>query len=178
MRFLLSGHSNAFDENTLLRSDNSKEVLTIRQLKSALEEIYFVINDGKEKSKPLDILGFDSCQMSMLEIGYEFRKLVRYLIGSQGETPNDGLNYASFLNRFLFDPANQNKMPKKFAQDIVVSYINRQRDFDLGGRSVDIAAWDLDKSLNIIAKVEELFKYLDNILDLMNGSKTMKMVRN
>ena len=171
----LSGHSNAFDESTLLRSDNSKEILTIRQLKEALDEIYFIINDEKESPKPLDILGFDSCQMSMLEIGYEFKNLVRYLIGSQGETPNAGWNYGNFLNNLIFDTANKNKNAKELAQDIVVSYINLQRNFELGGRSVDIAAWDLNETLNVIEKVEELFNLLGNLL-LLNeqtqGSKT------
>jgi Clostripain family len=153
----LSGHSNAFDEDTLLIDSNSKTVLTIPELASALRSVHFIINADKDDTKPLDILGFDSCVMGMLEIGYEFRDLAKYFIVSQGETPNAGWNYGNILYDFARNTANKSKTTREIAQDIVISYINTQNKFALGGLSADISVWDLDELNNVIEKVKNLF---------------------
>lgn len=161
----LSGHSNAFDEDTLLLDNSSKTVLTIPELKLALQQVHFIINADKQKPKKLDILGFDSCVMGMLEIGYEFRNLAKYFIASQGETPNAGWNYGNILYNFILESPNSKRTAREIAQDVVISYINEQRKFDAGGHSADISVWDLDEINNVISKVEILFSLLSNHLD-------------
>lgn len=160
----LSGHSNAFDEETLLRSDRSKEVLTIPELKATLEEVYEIINADKEEGtqKPLDILGFDSCVMSLLEIGYEFRGLAKYMIASQGETPNAGWDYVTILNNLIQDEDKTDA--RELAQNIVKKYIDSQLKFQLGGRSSDISALDLDKTEEVAEAIEKLFGIFKELL--------------
>ena len=47
--------------------------------------------------QPLDILGFDSCVMGMLEVGYQFATSAKTLIASEGSVPSAGWTYAKIL---------------------------------------------------------------------------------
>ena len=40
--------------------------------------------------KKLDVLGFDSCVMGMLEVGYQFNNVAKTLIASEGSVPSAG----------------------------------------------------------------------------------------
>ena len=44
-----------------------------------------------------DILGFDSCVMGMLEVGYQFALVAKTMIASEGSVPNAGWTYAKIL---------------------------------------------------------------------------------
>jgi hypothetical protein len=73
----------------------------------------------REKPRMLEILGFDACLMSMIEIGYEFRDYVKILVGSQQTEPAEGWPYDKVLARlkhYAPDPAS-------FAKEIVRAYI-------------------------------------------------------
>jgi hypothetical protein len=45
----------------------------------------------------LSILGFDSCVMGMLEVGYQFANLTETIIASEGSVPSAGWTYAKLL---------------------------------------------------------------------------------
>ena len=45
----------------------------------------------------LDILGFDSCVMGMLEVGYQFYDVAKTMISSEGSVPSAGWTYAKIL---------------------------------------------------------------------------------
>ena len=45
----------------------------------------------------LDILGFDSCVMGMLEVGYQFNLVAKTMIASEGSVPSAGWTYAKIL---------------------------------------------------------------------------------
>ena len=52
-------------------------------------------------NKRIDILLFDACYMQMIEISYELRRFVDYIIGAESSVPGAGCNYktiASFFN--------------------------------------------------------------------------------
>jgi len=47
--------------------------------------------------KKLAILGFDSCVMGMLEVGYQFERVAETMIVSEGSVPSAGWTYAKLL---------------------------------------------------------------------------------
>ncbi len=60
----LSGHSDGFHGLSLLKDENSNKALTLDSLRKGLEGVKRIIG------KPLDILCFDSCVMSMTEVAF------------------------------------------------------------------------------------------------------------
>lgn len=165
-----SGHSNAFDGNTLLKDDDSENNLSIQGLSSALEKAVEIINADKEETKPIDIIGFDSCVMNLLEIAYEFRDSASYMIGSQGETPGDGWDYRWVVNSFISYRLSASGeiillTPPEIAQQIIMGYIRNQNQLGMGGRSVDLSVLDLGKIEVLTNKVNQLAKTLSNLIE-------------
>lgn len=50
--------------------------------------------------KDISILGFDTCFGALIEIAFEFRNSVDYIIGSEGTSPSTGWNYTTLFNYF------------------------------------------------------------------------------
>ncbi len=71
--------------------------------------------------KEIDILGFDACLMNMLEVCYEVKDSVSYVVGSEETEPGDGWPYNTVLGEL-------SKAPKmkaaQFAYKIVKKYIS------------------------------------------------------
>jgi hypothetical protein len=108
--------------------------------------------------KPLDLLGFDSCEMSTLEIGCQFRKLAKTMVASEGSVPNAGWSYAQILLGKLKDQPNMDA--RETAVSFVEDFIKQQNRFALADISVDMAAWDL----NALSPLEQYFEELvDNL---------------
>ncbi len=91
--------------------------------------------------KKFDLLGFDSCTMSSLEIGYQFQEFASYMVASEGSIPTSGWNYAEILMGRL--KSESNTEPKEVAISFVEEFIKQQNKFALADISVDISAWDL-----------------------------------
>ncbi|MBD3273035.1 hypothetical protein GF385_01645 [Candidatus Dependentiae bacterium] len=79
----------------VLFRDSDKTYLTNKQM----IESFKIIKEDVLK-KPLDILGTDCCKMAMLEIGYQIKDYVDFLIGSQNCELVDGWNYKDFFSSF------------------------------------------------------------------------------
>ena len=105
--------------------------------------------------QPLDILGFDSCVMGMLEVGYQFKDSAKTMIASEGSIPSAGWTYAKILGSLARDltPLDDNQVAERF----VYQFIKSQDSYTVGGVSVDMAAWDmsrlpeLDKAVGALA---------------------------
>ncbi len=116
--------------------------------------------------KPLDLLGFDSCEMSTLEIGSQFKGLTRTLVASEGSVPNAGWNYAQILLEKIEESfrAKKNKhslSAKELAVNFVDGFIKQQNKFALADISVDMASWDLEALPELQKSFAEL---ADNLL--------------
>ena len=69
-------------------------------------QMIYMLKTIKEKvldNNKLDILGTDCCKMSMLEIGYQIKDYVNYLVGSQNCELIDGWNYKDLFSCFNKD---------------------------------------------------------------------------
>ena len=92
----------------------------------------------------LDLLGFDSCVMGMLEVGYQFEFVTETLIASEGSVPSAGWTYAKILGCLAQEHGSKLKT-KEVAELFVTKFVRSQDAFTVGGVSVDMAAWDLSK---------------------------------
>lgn len=52
----------------------------------------------------IDILGMDACLMAMIEVAYQVRDSVNYLVGSQQTEPGTGWEYTESLRAFVGNP--------------------------------------------------------------------------
>ena len=93
--------------------DEAKDFLDNVELKRVLKAA------RKTLKKDLDILGFDACLMSMVEIAWQLRGMVSLTCGSEEEEPGEGWPYDSILRAVARNPA---IAPKALAAAIVRSY--------------------------------------------------------
>lgn len=129
---IISAHGDGFLGRTLMSDENPGGNMTVQNLKAALDEIKGKIGN------PLSILGFDSCLMNMLEIGYEFRDNAEILLTSQANVPTSGWNYKEMLSELIETGGSQSA--EHYAGKFVESFIDFQYHFTVGGRSVEISA--------------------------------------
>jgi hypothetical protein len=112
--------------------------LTLRRLQSRLEE------EGLQREGlAIDVLGLDSCLMSMAEISSEVEGEVAYLVGSEGFDPNAGWPYFRLLEELRARPKGQLPDPKELADLLVRMYILYYSDYSDADVSVDMSACDV-----------------------------------
>ncbi len=133
---IFSGHTMGFLTMGLLKDESKNVSMTMPGLQTGLE----IIRD-EITGKKLSILGFDSCVMSMFEVGQQFKTVANTMIASEGSIPNAGWTYTEILSTL----ANSNETVTNIAGEFVQKYIEKQSKYSIGGVSVDMAAWDLTK---------------------------------
>lgn len=229
---IFSGHSFGFHGTSFLRDETHGGYITLwgfrRALQTAVDEIF---------KKKIAILGFDSCVMSMLEVGFELKDVATTMIASEGSLPNSGWSYLALLNKFLpeykadirkavevairtdgepggilkgfdldFDSLTSGLKPplldsaldsddyknassiglvdkigvsvdkivespkyvRETAKQFVTDLIRRHNRLLIGGRSIDVAAWDLEKVEDVAAKFNELAALFNRCFGVRN----------
>ncbi len=186
--FIFSGHSFGFLNWGLFKDNKADYYMTHAKLKYMFERITSTEKDLQIKAevdeeqhirtygdpwsqkrrterttvilgKPIDLLGFDSCVMSTLEIGSQFRKFAKTMVASEGSIPTAGWNYAQILLGRIKD--NPKAEAKAIAVSFVDNFIKQQNKFAIADISVDISAWDL----TCLPTLEDCFAELvDNLL--------------
>ncbi|MBN1677455.1 MAG: hypothetical protein JW880_02850 [Candidatus Thermoplasmatota archaeon] len=91
---------------------------TIMSIDGLAEALNAVKKDNKGKG--IDLLAFDACHMNTLEVAYELRDAVSYVVASQSMVPYDGLPYEMFLNELVAEP---DMAPAELASRIVHDYV-------------------------------------------------------
>ena len=92
--------------------------LTTDEVATALFEAEKITN------QKVDIVNMDACLMQMLEVAYEWRDLVNYIVGSEETVPGPGNNYTSLLARLKSNTAIE---PEALSRLIVEDYYNAYR---------------------------------------------------
>ncbi len=161
---IFSGHSEAFKDTTFLQDESSNKNLTLFMFRYAMEQL----RDKYFGGNKLAILGFDSCVMSMLEVGYELKDVAHILIASEGSLPNSGWGYSALLAETiaLFPQLMTPGYVVEYAKGFVEAFVEHYKKVAIGGRSVDIAAWDLDEIEPLAESINLLGIELKNRLDL------------
>lgn len=148
---IFSGHTMGFLSMGLLKDESKNVSMTLPNLLTGLETITNEIIGQK-----LAVLGFDSCVMSMFEVGQQFKNVAETMIASEGTMPNAGWSYAEVLGNLT----NSEKDVKTIAGQFVQKYIEKQSRYSIGGVSVDMTAWDLQKLDSLNEKLGRLAKNL------------------
>ena len=120
---MVSSRAIAFD-------DQAQDFLDNIELKRVLGQI------GRALKRPIDLLGFDACLMSMVEVAYQVRGHVRISCGSEEEEPNDGWPYDTILEALAARPS---MTPAQLAKLIVGRYVASYGR----GEAATLAATDL-----------------------------------
>jgi hypothetical protein len=163
---IVSGHGSGFQNLSFLKDDRYKYYMTVPKFRETLKWI----DDDFLAGKKLDLIGFDNCVMGMLEIGNELRHHARVMVASEGYIPNAGWPYA----RLLTDAVDGNETAEELGKRLVQSFITQQADYAIGGVSVDIAAWNLQKLPQVSAAVDSLAALLDACLSQDEGRSLVK----
>ena len=93
------------------------DMMSLKDIRTALEGAY----GAAPKKPPLDILGYDACLMSSLEVTHAMRGYASYYAVSEETEPGDGWDYAPWLKAMTKDPT---MSPAKVAQHIADSYMD------------------------------------------------------
>jgi len=164
---IFSGHSLGFQDIGLFKDETSGKSLKMsdfydmlhalisskKELQEIAESKCWLGEDRQVEDKligqKLDILGFDSCVMGMLEVGYQFNAVAKTMIASEGSVPSAGWTYAKILG-CLAGEHNGKVDTREVAAQFVKQFIHSQDAYTVGGVSVDMAAWDMSR-LNHLA---------------------------
>ena len=109
--------SSAIDKKLLSESilldDEAEDYLDNLELKSVFKNL-----------NKIDIIGFDACLMSMLEVVYQLKDKSEIIVASQENQPGDGWDYEALLNYLVEHPLASNE---EIAHAMVHTYIDYYR---------------------------------------------------
>src|SRR5262245_19143035 len=111
--------------HALVITESSADVAQEGQDGLSAAELAGVLQGFKEQrgGKPLDILGFNSCFMSGVEIAFELRGLVGRILGTQDLEPLAGWPYGRILRRLKANPsASPATVAKMVTQEVIRSF--------------------------------------------------------
>jgi hypothetical protein len=174
---IFSGHSLGFQDIGLFKDETSGRSMKMtdfydmlqglvsnkKNLQELAEANNWLEDDQKVENallgQKLDLLGFDSCVMGMLEVGYQFNQVAKTMIASEGSVPSAGWTYAKILGSLGREQC-RNLDTRSVAEMFVKEFIHSQDSYTVGGVSVDMAAWDLGRFDNLADAFDELAEAL------------------
>jgi hypothetical protein len=111
------------------------------------------------KGKKINIVGFDACMMSTVEVCYELRDMdiLDLVIAAEGFTLNSGWPFARLISKLNATPSIP---PPELADFVVKDYVKFYYDYFLGGLSADQTAIRLDRIGELKDEIDKLAKAL------------------
>jgi len=100
-------------------TNNEEDYLTMPEIKETLANIYSVVG------KKIAVLAFDACLMGMIEVAYQVRDYVNYMVCSEETEPNNGYPYDTILTELAASPS---MSPSQLAATIVTKYVDSYTD--------------------------------------------------
>jgi hypothetical protein len=157
---------NAFQGfKTIGNDETDNDFLYMKEVQNALTAV------TNELNTKIDIVGFDACLMSMLEVWYAIRHNAKYGVGSQDLEPGFGWPYHTILQK-LYDN------PQMDARSFSITIVDRYKRFCNFARESDpsinytLSAVDLSSMDNLVSAV-------NTFSDLMTTNKKIaKICRN
>ena len=107
----------------------------------------------------LDILGMDACLMQMIEVAYQLKDSVFFIVGSELEEPENGWPYHTILSYLVKNP---NAAPDIFSKEIVTRYV---QSYSAGKETVTQSAFNADNIIQVKSAIDNLAVYLTANLD-------------
>ena len=134
------------------QDENYIGALTLAKLKQGL-------SNSKFNGKKLEMIGFDACLMSSIEVADALSDYANYMVASQEVEPGYGWDYS-----FLSDVTS-----KTSVTDMGESIINYYKEYyttDYVTKGVTLSLLDLSKVSDVESKINDLFKDLDDNLSI------------
>jgi len=136
--------------------DGSGNHITTPQLGKLANGLYNLLG------RKVDIFGFDACLMQMLEVNYEMKKAVKYMLASEETEPGDGWPYDDFLAPLV---ANPDMTPADFAILHAKKYNESYAHGSQGSSTVTFSAINVEKLDSFIPVLND---FAQSMID--NGS--------
>jgi hypothetical protein len=140
-------------ERAILFDDSAADFLDNLEMKRALQQAAPAF-DGR-----LDLLGFDACLMSMLEVHYQLRDTCNVVVGSQEVEPGDGWPYDDILTRLAADPT---MTPEALGGAIVQAYVAWYQS--------NYPSLDVTQSALSLSSIEPVAAAMTGLADLLKES--------
>ncbi len=104
-------------ERAIAYDDTSRDFLDNAELQEVLADVV------KRTKRRIDVLGFDACLMNMVEVAYQLRDSVDFIVGSEETEPGNGWAYQAVLDTLNAEPdAAPKDVVPKFVDDYISSY--------------------------------------------------------
>jgi hypothetical protein len=126
-----------------------------------------VLRSNSEDGWKLDIVAFDSCNVSLIEFAYQLRGAAHYMVASQFTDPLPGWPYDDILERVLVDRKNLTGKdgPRDFGRAIVSFFVRSY----VGTENATMTMLDLHRVGDIAKNVEGLARELLLAVDADEG---------
>ena len=129
------------DERAICSDDGSGHSLDTVELGKVLAEAKKVLG------QKIDLMGMDACLMANLEVAYQAREYVNYIVASEENEPFDGWPYTAVLQKLVDEP---DMATADFGAHIVDAYIQSY------AHTNNTAAVDLSKAEELAGALDEL----------------------
>lgn len=146
--------------------DTFRSYISNADLDFALKEIYNTVLRGKK----FDMVVFDACLMSMIEISSIVQKYSNFMITSQEVVYGTGQNYELLFKPFLAKTLS----PKEFAKHIVVAY---EQTYQKIINDYTFSALDLQFAKELEDNVDQIASLLCEALNHQNNYSVSNMLR-
>lgn len=136
-----------FSPQAICFDDTSQNAISTRELKEALQ---------KYTGPNIDMLAMDACLMGSIEILYELRGLIDYVVASSFTVPAYGYDY-TFLAKIS---------PTDDAYNVGVKIVDAYKDFySKLNQDLSLAVYDMDKINDVTDALDLLAKRLVQIMN-------------
>ncbi|MBN2738921.1 MAG: hypothetical protein JXR70_18210 [Spirochaetales bacterium] len=122
---------------------------TIKELQSALATTNLL------SEKKLDLMGFDACLMASVEVAYQFRDQVDYLVASMDEEGPDGWNYETLFENMGITQGGYHDS-RTLSKVMVQNYYDSYKNSKDSGEYATMSAIDLSKIEALKPKIDNL----------------------
>jgi len=105
--------------------------------------------------KNIDILGMDACLMAMLEVGYQVKDCVDYMVASEQTEPADGWDYSAILNTMCSKTCTSLEASKAIVNSYKGYYFNRINDYTMSVMQLNRIEAVKTSLQGVLAKIEQ-----------------------
>ena len=161
MLFLL-GHGVVVGNDIFLYDEHAeKNSITLREMSDVLNNFRDKIEEQAQPGK-FDLVSFNSCSVSSLEVAYELKKTANYMLASQGPTFVGSWPYREILMRIFNDTTTTKPAMQALLSDIFDSCLFNSSDFLLAGYSCQMTLCNLGTVSGVKESMEKLAEALIN----------------
>jgi hypothetical protein len=158
--------------------DHPEDFLSNLGLKAGLAEA------ANRIYQKIDILGMDSCNMNMIEIAYELRESVNFMVASQDGVPDASWPYDRIIAKLVNQPGIS---PKELARQTAITYVQAYNDYVNPGvtaaeqaklaQPVTLSVLDLQQCEKTVPLLIKLVNDLKETSSNFNGMNAISAVR-